>query len=348
MNIEKKILRLLEHGFNTSTLADLKPKQIEALYNRLVEAKEENKEAVTTKSSIESTKYTNSEIAAMKTKGQGLKVDGEVLPTADGGLEVIKRTGTAGSETTESNNQFTQSSKFASGEDPQQDVPQDEGPSDNMNANDGMGMFEENLDEKFESKKQQKYFFSKCGDGKTKEQKKWCKMAKEFADSTKNFSKLPDKKDETNEEFSFKDYMGKIGSVVAGNTAKNVSKTLKPTFEGKLEESIMKMINKHITPKMTKKDFIKTIMESEREVETPVKPDVDTPSRPKPATPYQPKHKPAPKAGEREVETPVKPDVDTPSRPKPATPYQPKHKPAPKAEDIPQWLTFDAIGINFK
>ena len=58
---------------------------------------------------------------------------------------------------------------------------------------DGMGMFEEKeIDEKFESKKQQKYFFSKCGDGKTKEQKKWCKMADEFAEKT-NFAKLPEK-----------------------------------------------------------------------------------------------------------------------------------------------------------
>jgi hypothetical protein len=41
-------------------------------------------------------------------------------------------------------------------------------------------MQEGDIDEKFESKKQQKYFFAKCGDGKTKEQKKWCKMAEEF------------------------------------------------------------------------------------------------------------------------------------------------------------------------
>jgi hypothetical protein len=30
----------------------------------------------------------------------------------------------------------------------------------------------EEIDEKFESKKQQKYFYSKCGDGNTKEQVK--------------------------------------------------------------------------------------------------------------------------------------------------------------------------------
>jgi hypothetical protein len=320
MNIEKKILRLLEHGFNTSTLADLNAKQIEALYDRLDESKKENKEAVM------------------------------VSKTNKAEIDKLKQTGST-FEVYEGDDAFEKDAEqdYTSQEGPHDagDMAPDGMDDDSDNDRTMMAQTESEVKEKFESKKQQKYFFAKCGDGKTKEQKKWCKMAKEFADSTKNFSKLPEKKDETSEEFSFKDYLGKIGSVVAANTAKNVSNTLKPTFEGKLEESIMKMVNKHITPKMTKKDFIKTITEAEREVETPVKPDVDTPSKPKPATPYQPKHKPAPKAGEREVETPVKPDVK-PERPRPATPYQPKHKPAPKAEDIPQWLTFDAIGINFK
>ena len=307
MNIEKKILRLLEHGFNTSTLADLKPKQIEALYNRLVEAKEENNEA---------------EILLDPKNPADMKMAQEKgIATADGKIKTPM---------SEVDNTETEDIALAVSE---------------KDPDLGLAMSED-LNEKFESKKQQKYFFAKCGDGKTKEQKKWCKMAKEFADSTKNFSKLPEKKDETSEEFSFKNYLEKVGSTIAGNIAKEVPNSLRPTFEGKLEESIMKMVNKHITPKMTKKDFIKTITEAEREVETPVKPDVK-PERPRPQTPYQPKHKPAPKAGEREVETPVKPDVK-PERPRPATPYQPKHKPAPKAEDVPQWLTFDAIGINLK
>ena len=307
MNIEKKILRLLEHGFNTSTLADLKPKQIEALYNRLVEVKKENSEA---------------EILLDPKNPADMKMAQEKgIATADGKIKTPMG---------EVNNTETEDIALAVSE---------------KDPDLGLAMSED-LKEKFESKKQQKYFFAKCGDGKTKEQKKWCKMAKEFADSTKDFSKLPEKKDETNEDFSFKNYLEKVGSTIAGNIAKEVPNSLRPTFEGKLEESIMNMVNKHITPKMTKKDFIKTITEAEREVETPVKPDVK-PERPRPQTPYQPKHKPAPKAGEREVETPVKPDVK-PERPRPATPYQPKHKPAPKAEDVPQWLTFDAIGINLK
>ena len=172
-------------------------------------------------------------------------------------------------------------------------------------------------------------------------------MADEFAKSTKDFSKLPEKKKETKEEFGMDNFNEKLMSTATGQYKKNLGKTLNPTFEQKLEESIIKMVEKHITPKMSKKDFIKTIMEAEKEIETPVKPDVDTPSRPKPATPYKPKYEPAPKSKEREVETPVKPDVDTPSRPKPSTPYQPKYEPAPKAK-IPDWLSFDKIGINLK
>ena len=44
--------------------------------------------------------------------------------------------------------------------------------------------------EKFESKKQQKFFFAKCNDDSLskKEKKKWCNMADEFAKDT---TKLP-------------------------------------------------------------------------------------------------------------------------------------------------------------
>lgn len=61
---------------------------------------------------------------------------------------------------------------------------------------------DEQLTEKFASKKQQGYFYAKCGEGKTKEQKKWCKMAEEFSDdmSKKDWKKLPEKKKPSNKE----------------------------------------------------------------------------------------------------------------------------------------------------
>ena len=54
----------------------------------------------------------------------------------------------------------------------------------------------------------------------------------------------------------------------------------------------------------------------------------------------------------REIQIPVRPDVDTPTKPKkPGTPYSPKPGPKknPKAEDerrMPNWLSFDELGIN--
>jgi hypothetical protein len=170
----------------------------------------------------------------------------------------------------------------------------------------------EEVSEKFESKKQQKYFWYKCGDGKTKEQKKWCKMAKEFSDSTKNFSKLPEKKKETNEDYT---------DVVANTFQKNMSDKIgkiTPSVkfaESSIENKISTLVEKHLPPKMNKKDLMKMISEAEKE--SPV------------------------------IEPRIKPDVK-PERQIPQTPYQPKHKPAPKAEDVPQWLTFGAIGINLK
>ena len=55
----------------------------------------------------------------------------------------------------------------------------------------------------------------------------------------------------------------------------------------------------------------------------------------------------------REIETPVRPGIKTPTKPnKPGTPYRPKPGPKknPKArkEEMPDWLTFDKLGINIR
>ena len=115
------------------------------------------------------------------------------------------------------------------------------------------------VDEKFESKKQQKYFFAKCGDGKTKEQKKWCKMADEFAKKT-NFDKLPEKKTEANED-DVPVYQKTAENLMAKVLQNSAEKTL-PGFtigESNLEKQITRLVEKHISPKMSKKDFINTI-----------------------------------------------------------------------------------------
>ena len=308
MKQDKKILSLIKAGLTSSTLSEMTSSQIDSLYSRLLEEKLENNEQT--------------------------KVVTDVYKASDKNqLAAV--------------NQMLKNPDQLKGKNIQVQAETEISEDDNQGLEDlAVAMQSKEVSETFESKKQQKYFFAKCGDGKTKEQKKWCKMAKEFAKSTKDFDKLPEKKYETKEEFSFSNYLDKVGSVITGKLAQKAPNSFRATFESKLEENITNMIQKHTSPKMSKKDFIKTIVEAEKEIETPVKPDVK-PEKPRPATPYQPKHKPAPKAKEKEVETPVKPDVK-PEKPRPATPYQPKHKPAPKAKDLPNWLNFDSIGLDLK
>lgn len=172
------------------------------------------------------------------------------------------------------------------------------------------------IEEKFQSKSQQKYFFAKCNDDSLskKERNKWCNMADEFAQHT-NFKKLPEKVKEDN---------------------------LKS-----LEESVMKIVKKHIPASITKGDLVKLVNEAPLTKPVPVKEPGVAPSRPERKTPFQPKHKPKPKAGKELPDwmsyseifdsepftkpAPVKPDV-APSKPERKTPFQPKHKPKPKAD----------------
>jgi hypothetical protein len=100
------------------------------------------------------------------------------------------------------------------------------------------------LEEKFESKAQQKLFFTKCGDGKTKEQKKWCKLRDEFARSTtkKDYKKMPEK-------------------LHPEKTVKYKKKGTDENYEQYLENRIFEMIEKHIEPSMTKGELLKTIQE---------------------------------------------------------------------------------------
>ena len=97
--------------------------------------------------------------------------------------------------------------------------------------------------EKFESKKQQKFFFAKCNDDSLskKEKKKWCNMADEFAKDT-NFKKLPEKATEEDIE-EIVDFDGSIPtskipkdirakSVTARKTSDaQVSATSQPPFQ---------------------------------------------------------------------------------------------------------------------
>jgi hypothetical protein len=320
----KKILQLINHGFSGSLLSDLNEGQINSLHSRL-------SEQVTTK--IEQTKTTTVPQNIAKTTGADI---GNVNVKTDPNGNVIAT---------------------EIGEDATLNVVND--PDASV---DGMGMFEDKeLQEKFESKKQQKYFFAKCGDGKTKEQKKWCKMAEEFAEKT-NFKKLPEKKKETKETFDMGDYYKKVASTAAGLTKKNlnqISPSIGSMGESELERKIMRLVEKHITPKMSKKDFLSLVSEQGTKEKERTKEKEKTKEKER-GTPYSPKPGPAkaPKAHKHEVDeqevAPSKPKTKEPiTKPtKPGTPYSPKPGPAkaPKASKgkLPSWLSFKSIGIKLK
>jgi len=109
---------------------------------------------------------------------------------------------------------------------------------------DGMPTTESELKEKFESKSQQGLFWAKCNNSKGKEKTKWCKMAKEFSDSTtkKEYKDMPEKK---NPE----------------KTVKYKKSTQKENYEKVLEDRILEMVQKNINPRITKGDLKKNISE---------------------------------------------------------------------------------------
>jgi len=74
------------------------------------------------------------------------------------------------------------------------------------------------IEEKFASKKQQRFFYAKAGDKSIpkKERKKWGKWAKEFSDKT-DFEKIPDEAEKEIDEF-----VDRFGNIKVGNKPPNL------------------------------------------------------------------------------------------------------------------------------
>jgi hypothetical protein len=210
-------------------------------------------------------------------------------------------------------------------------------------------MQEGEIDEKFESKKQQKYFFTKCGDGKTKEQKKWCKMAEEFGKKT-NFAKLPEKKKETKEGYD--DMVKSAYTKVMKNKLGEMMP--QPTFgESEIEREILRIVERHITPKMSKQELL-SLFEGDTKT-APAKPKVNPGTKPKHPFQPDPNKKGAPKAKKREMDedtktAPAKPKVNPGVKPKHPFQPDPNKKGAPKAmkKELPSFLKFNQLGLKTK
>ena len=350
MKIEKKIFELVGSGFQPSTILSMNESQISALHVRLIESKKkETKEE--TKTQVTNITFDPSNVTDQQKLAQkGIHVD----PSSK---KITMTTSPSGAITEDDEEELEEQLKWLTKEDSdsdditplekdaEQSYTGQEGPHDASDeAPDGMdddsdddrkmvGQTESRrIQEKFESKAQQGLFWARCGEGKTKDEKKWCKMAKEFSKSTteKEYKKMPEKvhpekslsKSEYKEDFTFGDYNQKLASTIAGLTKKNVNRfTPTVNFESVIEKNILRLVEKHITPKMSKKDLIKLVKEQGTEV---------APSKPT-----------------------TKPTTDPGTKPsKPATPYSPKPGPkkAPKALDkkLPIELTFNRLGLKLK
>jgi hypothetical protein len=235
MKNNKNVIYLIEKGLSEKTVANLSESQIKLLVEKF---KKENKE----QTEVRTTVYDTKDPEQKKKLNQALQD-----PTALQGQNIqVKET-----EMTEDETDDVTSSN-ALGKDAEQTYTGQEAPHDaNDMADDGMdddssdnrsmmGMAESTLNEKFESKAQQGLFWARCNKCSSKNCK-WCKMAKEFSDSTseKQYKTMPEKK---HPEKTVK---------VKGKSNEGLEKFL--------EKKIIDMVESSIDPKMTKKDLIEAI-----------------------------------------------------------------------------------------
>jgi len=240
MKNNKSVTYLIENGLSAKTVANLSESQIKLLVEKF---KKENKEQVQQKQTTTTMVGPKGGVVPVK-QGQ-TQVSIKPIANQPGAIEVSEK------EMTEDETDDVTSSN-ALGKDAEQSYTGQEAPHDaNDMADDGMdddssdnrsmmGMAESKLNEKFESKAQQGLFWARCNKCSTKNCK-WCKMAREFSDSTskKQYEKMPEKKHPE-------------------KTVK-VEKNTNEGLEKFLEKKIIEMVESSISPKMKKKDLIKTI-----------------------------------------------------------------------------------------
>ena len=188
MKNSTKVTFLIESGISLNTISKMNQKQINLMVERFKKSKkEENKEAVVQKTT------TTFEIPTADLE------KGTTIPEVPGKKMVIQKTPTGikatptESEMTEDLEVYNDPNKETETQDPKQVGPStDDG---NNNYTDGMDIPEGVIKEKFESKAQQGLFWARCNKCSSKNCK-WCKMAKEFSDSTskKQYKNMPEKK----------------------------------------------------------------------------------------------------------------------------------------------------------
>lgn len=250
MRSKKNIIFLSENGISSNTISKMSDNQIFILVEKFKKMKKEESKENWTKTMSNTVTY--SAPVSDAAKGLELPTDpskkNSVVQVQDGNVKVTQSEG----EMTEDETDNVTTSN-ALGQDALQSYTGQEAPhmANNMGPdgmdNDSdynrqnMGMSESEISEKFESKAQQGLFWARCNKCSSKNCK-WCKMAKEFSDSTtkKEYKNMPKKKHPK-------------------KTIKYKKKETKENFEKFLEEKILEVVDSNIQAKMSKKDLIETI-----------------------------------------------------------------------------------------
>jgi hypothetical protein len=255
MKTNNKIKFLIENGLSSKTVSVMTESQINLLFEKFKKMKkEENNEQVqqqqTTKT-IVGPKGGNIPVKPGQTT-----VSLKPVPNAQPGtVEVVEKelSEDETDDVTSSNAQGdVELQKYTGQEAPHManDMAPDGMDDDSDNNRSNMGMAESEITEKFESKAQQGLFWARCN--KCSDKKcKWCKMAKEFSDSTskKQYKNMPEKKHPE-------------------KTVKSKKKETKEQFEKFLEKKISEMVDNNISPKMTKKDIIETVKKKSKKMKS--------------------------------------------------------------------------------
>jgi len=236
MNLNKKIGLLLDNGLSPNFISSLTESKINFLFEKMSKRKEAKEQAA----SPNVQKVNISATTAYKVPAGGEVDINKVKITNQDGIATV----------TPMESEIKEDDTLNVVNDPDATA-------------DGMGMFETDLTEKFESKAQQGLFWARCNKCKS-DDCKWCKMAKEFSKSTskKQYEKMPKKKHpektvkykkkKTNEEFTMANYFDKLSSVYANNV-------MGKTIGNLTKENIENIIEKNLKPTMKKRDLLKLI-----------------------------------------------------------------------------------------
>jgi hypothetical protein len=246
MRTKKNIVFLMENGLSSGVISKLTDNQVRVLIEKFKkETKEEQKQTVTNVT-YDPNNPNDQKLLAQK----GLHIDpsSKKITMTQGSEGEIKEDET--DDVTSSNAQGNVELQKYTGQDAPHmanDMAPDGMDDDSDNNRSNMGMAESEIKEKFESKAQQGLFWARCN--KCSDKKcKWCKMAKEFSDSTtkKEYKDMPEKKHPE-------------------KTVKNKKKETKESVQKFLEKKISEMVDNNIDAKMSKKDLIETIKKKSKQ-----------------------------------------------------------------------------------